>query len=152
MSRITTWPLLGMEYSVARLIGDVMNSIQFGLWLLLTLFVARCFIKKPQAAVVAATFFWGCFFVMTKNPPVAVVILSSVILLRMAVLVRFGLLAIVVALLVERLLEWPITADSGRWYFATGVWAMLLVMAITVFGFVAATGILSAVASRNSDV
>ncbi|MGK0187921.1 MAG: hypothetical protein ACI9R3_003712 [Verrucomicrobiales bacterium] len=67
-------------------------------------------------------------------------IFSSAVALLVVVLVRYGLLALVVCLFVffvgDRL---PITLDPGQHYIRTSFWAMAVVLALGICGFLVAT-------------
>ena len=56
--------------------------------------------------------------------------------LVLLVLTRYGLVALVTMLFVARLLSFPITADSARWYFEPGLFVLSVAGALALTGFV----------------
>ena len=50
-------------------------------------------------------------------------------------MLRFGVLAVIVAIFVDVTLDFPITADVSSWYFVTGLVVLGIVMAIALYGF-----------------
>ena len=82
--------------------------------------------------------------------PVGVTFLAIAMAVKATVLIRFGLLSVITILFVERLLEWPITLDSSAWYFATGLFGLLLVVAIAVMAYVTSVGGVTRLASGDA--
>ena len=55
-------------------------------------------------------------------------------------LTRFGLLAAVVLIFVQDLLRFPITPDTEAWYFKFGLFALVVVAALSARGLYISTG------------
>ena len=61
--------------------------------------------------------------------------------LGIAMLVRFGMLATLVMLIIERLFtRLPITLDLGAWYLEPSLTVVFVVLALGLYGFVVALG------------
>jgi hypothetical protein len=62
-------------------------------------------------------------------------------LMLFAVLLRFGFLALLVALTFNYLIYiYPVTLDVSAWYFPSGLFGIAVLVAILVYGFRAAMG------------
>ena len=133
-ARLFLDPLMGTGHALARIVAEAMNAIQFSLWLLLCVFVSWLVLRRRWAAILATTVFWVAFFVLAGANPIESFLVATVIGIRLAVLVRFGLLPVVFATLCEHVLGWPMTTDTTSWYFSIGVTAVLIVASVAVYG------------------
>ena len=99
-------------------------------------FIVRSVIKNYGAAVVAM----GVLVTLTNlgnenviAETIAAIAVASLILLA---LLRFGLLALTVSILVQQvLIAFPVALDASRWYFARGFVPVMIVLALAIYGF-----------------
>jgi hypothetical protein len=66
--------------------------------------------------------------------------LMATVALTLLVLTRFGLFAMVVAIVFSYWSILPLTTDPGSWFFPSSVITMLLFAGLAVYGFVVAAG------------
>jgi hypothetical protein len=126
--------------TTARFVGALLQystgPLFSGLTVLFLFFIVRSVIKNYGAAVVAM----GVLVTLTNlgNENViaetfAAIAVASLILLA---LLRFGLLALTVSILVQQvLIAFPVALDASRWYFARGFVPVIIVLALAIYGF-----------------
>jgi Protein kinase domain len=137
-------PLLGRGHLLGFLLGWQIDALAFGLGALLLFLVLRLLLKHDLAAAVVlaavltlfeATAGEGSFWVRLG---LTVILMGTYTLL----LLRLGLLAAIVAMYVSKLLVGlPLTTSLGSWHSAPTIAAGLVVTAVAVYGFRAATRI-----------
>jgi hypothetical protein len=131
-----------LQTVVPLLVWRAAQGVMAGLGCLFLLLLFRLAVRSRWAAVAAfvlaggalggagAAHFWIGFFNMAM--PLALFLL---------LLVRVGLLAAVAQIYVFGLFVFfPVTGDLGAWYAGAGVTALLVLAALTLFGFTAALG------------
>jgi hypothetical protein len=120
--------------------GDLLYYlVVFVLYSLMTfffLFVLRVVVKKDWIAaivvvlVAAATNSGGDYPIYTFVAS-AIIWLSIVLILK-----RFGLLALVVGLVIQNVLQvFPLTTHFSRWYASAGLAGIFVIAAVGVYGF-----------------
>jgi hypothetical protein len=108
----------------------------------LFMLVARGLLRSAWLAAGVYIAWWvtGNLFVF-GHPAVAWLFLAVQSGLVIRLLTRFGLLAVIAYNVVNLLLvQFPMTSDLSAWYAGTGLFAMGLVVALAVYGFLTATG------------
>jgi serine/threonine-protein kinase len=132
--------VLGMRHAVTAAIGAHVMSVQntfFGilLFLVLRLLLRRTYLAITVATVISA----GIFYTGHGNLYVYLLVLSLVMAFFWSAFFRFGLLTVIVAFSVYRvLLVLPLSFDLSSWRVEITLLAVLLVMATAVYGFRAA--------------
>ena len=114
-----------------------------GLWYLFVLFAMRVLLRKQWVAVLAyVVIFAGMFSLPSagwhSGAVLASIVVCNVLILSswVVVLLRFGLLAFVVSMLVtSRLGNLPITLDFSSWYAGGSLATMLTLVAVAAYGF-----------------
>jgi hypothetical protein len=111
-------------------------AVTIGVIFLFVIFLVGVVVRRRGAALAIG----GLVLLLVNFPRdnVAVelpfVILEQVVLI--AVLFRFGLLAIIGALFVPLLLmRSPLTLDPSRWYFGYGMLGVAIVLGLAIYGF-----------------
>jgi serine/threonine-protein kinase len=143
-------------YWMGSFLDNFAYAIRDGLfsWLLL-LILFRAVFRNPWLAaglfVLTITALHGP---LARLPPLSWPFIGAAVLLGVSVLVRFGVLAVVVMILVSYTLDFPITTDVSAWYFRDGLWALGFVVALAGYGFWTSLGdrrVVPASASRARE-
>jgi serine/threonine-protein kinase len=128
--------LFGLGGFLGNVIWLPTFAVTIGVIFLFVIFLVGVVVRRRGAALAIG----GLVLLLVNFPRdnVAVelpfVILEQVVLI--AVLFRFGLLAIVGALFVPILLmRSPLTLDPSRWYFSLGMFAVAIVLGLAAYGF-----------------
>ena len=146
--QFTTWPLRGTGHTLARLIADLTFAIHLGLTYLIAFLVLRLIVRIPTLAMIAFVGIWTSVYMQYDGmTSVAVAFLALALLVKCVVVWRAGLLSLIVILLVERILLWPMTLNVDKWYFSMGVTAIILTLALAAYSAYVSIG--GRVAVRN---
>jgi serine/threonine-protein kinase len=134
-------PLLGGRLALAG-IAQFQLTIFVAMLILLVLTLARFVLKRDWAAfVTAALFSTAVFLGNAVNANLQTVFLLVFAVLFVALLMRFGLLAGMVALVVHApLAHTAVTVDFGSWHADPTLYAVGLVVVVTLYGFVVSFG------------
>lgn len=119
------------------------NAVTLSLFLLFLLFFLRVLLRNTWIAAVVWMFMVSAPFSQgsVRGGWVEVLLSVAVTLLMLAVLLRFGLLTMCVALFVGVLLRnSPLTFDSSAWYSGVTYGVFVIVAAISLYGFQASLG------------
>jgi hypothetical protein len=115
------------------------NGCLFGILFVGTLVVGRLLFRRDWAAwlAIAILSIWVPLSAAGDVPPaVAIVEAASIAFINVAVLYRFGLLAVAITIGVSgALTNAPLTLDPSRWYFWQGAFAVALVLGLAIWGF-----------------
>jgi eukaryotic-like serine/threonine-protein kinase len=103
---------------------------------LFTLF--RAVLKKDWLAAAAFVLFWAIFNFLAGGP-IAVAAGVVVTAAYISFFLRFGLLVLFVEDYFAHFLQFALTTDSSAWYAGTSLFLLIVLAAITVFGFRTAT-------------
>ncbi len=113
------------------------GSLVLPMGILVLLLLARIVLRTTWLAILAITIvisFAGT--ITTGNPYVDVCFGAVTAILHVILLFRLGFLAIVVAEFAGDILTvFPMTFDAGSWYFGITLLALVVVGALTTFGF-----------------
>jgi Protein kinase domain len=127
--------LRSSRHFASRVLYAALDGLQFSLGafymlLLLRLILRRTWIAVPALLVLGATINGNV------SSPWPVIYALSTGALFVTIVLRFGLLAGVVAVVCERLLtRLPITLEPAAWYFGSSMAVVLLVLAAGIWGF-----------------
>lgn len=132
--------LLGGGYLVHALGVSAFQILQLPLVILLIMVVLRLVLRNRQAAVIVAALLLvlpgaltGTTFERIDNTLLQVMLF--------VVLLRFGFLALLVALAFNYLVYiYPVTLDVSAWYFPSGLFGIAVLVAMLAYGFRAALG------------
>jgi hypothetical protein len=124
----------------ASLIGVVLEwlvgSLTFGLSLLSMLLLLRIVLRSVWVAACGFVLLNTVFFCLGEAEPTILTwcCVGLAVALCVWIMVRLGLLATVVGLVVHGVLTLPITTDSSAFHFGNGLLVMGLVLAIALYG------------------
>jgi len=136
-----TLPLLGARYAVALAADMLGKALIYGLLIMLVLALLRALLKKPVPAAIAATVAITLLFLPYGNSSATAWLMIGVgcVATGMWAVVRYGLLTLMTAVFVLGMLSFfPMTFDADSWYSDLTLFAMSAVLALLVFGFMAA--------------
>ncbi|MBN2447462.1 MAG: serine/threonine protein kinase [Phycisphaerae bacterium] len=132
--------VLGGRQALAMCIEALRYSVYKGMFLLLILALLRVFLRRALPASIIAVILTAPMFVPRGSHPLVSWIVIGICGVGLAVWVmqRFGLIAVMAGLFVASMLSLnPLTLDTRVWYADTSFFALLVVMAVAIGGFVA---------------
>ena len=107
-----------------------------GIGSLAAIFLFRVLLRKRWLAVVAAGVVGVMFQLQGENFPLEIARESVFIAIVILVLLRFGLLACMIAYFVGFVLEYaPLTLDLSRWYAGRSLFVIAFFLALAFYGF-----------------
>jgi serine/threonine-protein kinase len=129
-------PFHGLRYLTGDLLLDATHSVFQTLLLFFMIFVLRVLLRKPWIALVVFLAIFVALNVNSSNLVVGIPFNAVFGLVWAVVLLRFGLLAAIIADSTrEILLELRHTLDLSAWYGATLAIPLILVALAAVYGF-----------------
>jgi len=134
--------LRGMRHALGLLCSDVYNATFQVLFVFFLLVLLRALLRREWLAAVAfVAILGGAFAGVSDDPLLGMFIEPAFFAGVFFLLVRFGVLATVVGHFAGRflLLRWPVTLDFSAWYAGVGLFALTLVLVLTLLAFRAAT-------------
>jgi hypothetical protein len=134
--------LLGGRHMAAHFTFYVSDLLTKCMTVLFLLFLLKVLLRRTELAVAAATLLLTAAFAgaATGDPLIRAALMLTGTGLMMTGLARFGFLAFTVAALATSILtEFPVTYRISAWYSTASFTALAVVIALTVFGFFAAT-------------
>ncbi|MGA7931000.1 MAG: hypothetical protein WCA20_34035 [Candidatus Sulfotelmatobacter sp.] len=135
------WQFLGARTIVADVALSLNGAPSFWLLLLFVLFLLRALLRKEWAAAVAWVLLFSVLVAAgSRFDPVTSVGILIFLGLAVFVMIRFGLLALVVNALVYNILNYPLTTQGSAWYAGISLTGILLMAAITFYGFYTSLG------------
>ncbi|HWB98375.1 MAG TPA: hypothetical protein VG672_16805, partial [Bryobacteraceae bacterium] len=134
---ISLQSLLGARYIVANLLGNLSASTGMALFAFFSVFLLRVLVRNEWLAAALLILFFSVFRGIQSDFPLVTGGLYVVVFALYAVfLLRFGLVPLIVAaLVVDFLINFPITTNLGAWYIEPALFALLVVVAIAAYGF-----------------
>jgi Protein kinase domain len=131
---------LGARTILSAISGGLITSLFGALAFLFLLFLLRALLRKDWAAAVAFVLFFSVLF-SNRSP---VVLVSNLIVYVAAVflIIRFGLLAQAAAFIFQLCLleNFPLTTQGSAWYAGISLAGILLMAAMTLYGFYTSLG------------
>ena len=127
--------LSGLRESVAILFLIPVNSLKSTLFFVVVLFLLRLLLRRTWLAIAV---FMGLILIVYSagSPPISYMAHFFNITLWLFVLFRFGWISAMVALVVtDLLMNFPLTFDLSAWYSSSAVPAVLMIAALTAYGF-----------------
>ena len=132
--------LSGFRMMIGGILVDVASYVAFSLFCFFIFFLIRLVVRKHWWAVgftlllVALASVWG------DHPALDAAYELVLWGVGLGVLIRFGLLALVMALCINGVLEdFPLTANLSAWYAEPTIFIFCFVLAVAVFGFYTST-------------
>jgi serine/threonine-protein kinase len=121
---------------VAALLSSAIGGIFLAPTMLFLFFLIRSGIRNYWAAIVVLGVLITLMNLGRENVVAETIGAVLVAALVLTALLRFGLLALVVAYGVQNLLQvFPVALDPSRWYFARGFVPVIVALALVLYGF-----------------
>jgi serine/threonine protein kinase len=132
--------LTGVRFTTGDILLNFMIFVFLSLIIFFIFFLIRLLLRKEWLAVVVTILLVSVPSLFGEHAAlnsISTAILFSIVL---AVLIRFGLLSIVVALCVNNILEaFPLTSHLSAWYAEPTFFVFSIILGVTVFGFYTST-------------
>ena len=125
----------GLRESLATLFLIPVNSLKSTLFFVVVLFLLRLLLRRTWLAIAV---FMGLILIVYSagSPPISYLAHFFNMTLWLFVLFRFGWISAMVALLVpDLLINFPLTFDLSAWTSSSAVPAVLMIAALTAYGF-----------------
>ena len=134
--------LLGPRDLIAEAVQLPFLGIGLALIILTLLVLLRIVLRYERWAAIVALFLFAAVYSLLIPGHVYVAWLPAGLFIGAVILLltRFGLFAVVTTLVTSNLLNFPITTDSSVFYFGNGLFAILLVLALAVYGLYTSLG------------
>ena len=104
------------------------------------LFITAHFTRRKWLAVSLTGFFLVVINLTGENLPVELPFVAAFAALMIFCLLRFGLLSLAVAWVSVEIVAGPLSTDLSRWYAWRGLFSVILLLAIALYGFRLAIG------------
>jgi serine/threonine-protein kinase len=130
--------LLGARFAAAALLRTIPNALTNALFVALVFVMGRAISGRTWVGATAAVALSAVLVLgeSGESPLIGVVFAALYTGVFVAALVYFGLLALVVAFFVNLAISnGVVTIDMSKMYAATGVWMMVVMAGLAVFGF-----------------
>ena len=128
--------LLGVRPAFSLLLFYV---VVFTLWALLVfflLFILRLVLKRDWLAAIVVALIGAGTNQGGEYPIVTYALLAVIWLSILLVLIRFGMLALVLGLVIQNALTlFPTTSHFSRWYASAGLTGIIVILALALYGF-----------------
>lgn len=127
--------LLGVRFAAGEIVHSFLLGIESGLMLLLSFLLLLVLLRKQWVASVCFVGFYTVLLSLVQgNPYVALIFMGLSMALVTVLLLRYGFLVVVILVVVQHLLEFPITANVSAWYADSGLFALGAVVGLAGFG------------------
>jgi len=128
--------LLGVRPALGQLLFYFLIFLMYALFIFFFLFLLRLAAKRDWIAAIVIVLLGAGTNSGAEYPIVTFVLLGIIWLSIVLVLKRVGLLAIVVGLVVQNVLVvFPMTFHLSRWYATAGLTGIVVILALTIYGF-----------------
>jgi serine/threonine protein kinase len=132
--------LTGMRFTTADILINFMIFVFLSLIFFFIFFLIRLLLRKEWVAAVVTILLVSIPSIFGEHPLMNLISTAILFSIMLAVLIRFGLLSIVVALCVINILEaFPLTSHFSAWYAEPTFFVFFLILAATIFGFYTST-------------
>jgi eukaryotic-like serine/threonine-protein kinase len=132
--------IMSTRRAVSWLLRLPTNALANGMIITLLFALVRMVVKRTWIATIV-TIVVGTFVVVAQNPTLLLWIVGAyglvLSIVYIGVLVRFGMFPLMMAYLTNTIVSNGLTADVNKLYAPTSVWLMVLVVAMSAFGFYA---------------
>lgn len=134
--------LLGPNMVVGAMLDDLASQTFGVLAMLFLLLVLRLLLRRTWAAAGAFVAIFTTVVTVQSETPLAIVVLVAAYFgILVFLIVRFGLVAGIAALLTAHFLtSHPITPQFSAWYAGSGLFNLAVVAAIALYGFYTSLG------------
>jgi hypothetical protein len=136
--------LLGAPATIGALLRMIPNNLQNGLLVAFAFGVGRALTRRNWGGTVLAGLLFGVFVLGETGSEryfITLIFIAAFVIPLVATLYYRGLLAVVIAFLVNQAINnVPLTLDPSMPYSPVGLWSVVLILALTAFGFYASRG------------
>ena len=136
--------LLGASSTIGTLLRMIPNNLQNGLLVAFAFGVGRALTRRNWGGTVLAGLLFSIFVLGETGSEryfITLMFIAAFVIPLVATLYYCGLLAVVIAFLVNQAISnAPLTLDPSMPYAPGGLWSVLLILALTAFGFYASRG------------
>ncbi len=126
----------GFRHLVAEYATVLQTSLLVPVALLLGFLVLRAVFRRPWIAAVAVMTVVPGALLLIGAPPEFAIPFVATIGLGLFILTRWGLFAMLTAVVFSSWRSFPLTLDTSSWYFSWSVATMILFAGVAVYGFV----------------
>jgi Protein kinase domain/zinc-ribbon domain len=128
--------LLGVHDAIASLLLYVLIYVVYSLVIFFLLFALRLLVKRDWIAAILVAFLGAITNPSGEYPLLTYILLGIIWLSILLMLRRFGMFALVVGLVVQNVLVvFPMTFHLSRWYASAGLTGVVVILALTIYGF-----------------
>jgi serine/threonine-protein kinase len=133
--------LLGIHHAMGDLLFYVLLFVLYSLMTFFFLFLLRLAVKRDWVAAIVVVIVAASTNTGGDYPIVTFVLAALLWLSIVLILKRFGLLALVVGLVVQNVLQvFPITSHLSRWYASAGLAGIFVIAVVGAYGFYMSLG------------
>jgi hypothetical protein len=130
----------GFEHLLAEFASLLQTSLFVPMALLLSFLVLRALFRRPWIAALAIMTVVPGALLLIGAPPQFLIRFVALIGLGLFILTRWGLFAMLTAVVFSSWVSFPLTLDTSSWYFPWSVATMLVFASVAVYGFVVSLG------------
>jgi serine/threonine-protein kinase len=132
--------LSGIRNMIEGVLQNLLISVLASLGVFFIFFLMRVVMRKQWVAILVTVLLVSSLSAFGDHPVLDTSSSLVVWSIGLAVLIRFGLLALVVALCTNNILGvFPLTAHLSAWYAEPTIFLFVLILSLTVFGFYTST-------------
>ncbi len=128
---------VGGRYLIAIFLSSLIVAIVLTLSLFFLMFLLRVVTRRQWLAAGIFVLFWVALVVLGSNSPMIALVFAGLSFAAVVInLLRFGLVALAISILVSSLFSRvPITTDFSAWYAGTALFTLLAVLALALYAF-----------------
>jgi serine/threonine protein kinase len=129
---------LGGRYLIAYgFLSSLIGAIVLTLAMFFLIFLLRVVTRRQWLAAGIFVLFWVALVVLGSNSPMIALVFAGLSFAAVVInLLRFGLVALAISILVSSLFSRvPITTDFSAWYAGSTLFTLLAVLALALYGF-----------------
>ena len=132
--------LAGLRAMTGGVLLNIVYSVGFALTIFFLFFLVRLVVRKEWLAVLAMSTVPSLLQVFADHPVLSMILNFLCWSLLLIVLIRFGLLALMMAICTQTILYFsPLTTHLSAWHAGPTVFAFSLILATAIFGFYTST-------------
>jgi Protein kinase domain len=132
--------LLHFRHMIAVVLGNIVLSVAVSLLIFFIFFLIRLLLRKEWLAALVMTLLLSSTSLVGSHPVPDLIYRVISLGIALVLLIRFGLLALMVALCTFiLLLLFPLTTRFSAWYAGPTFFALFVVLAAAIFGFYTST-------------
>jgi|HubBroStandDraft_6_1064221.scaffolds.fasta_scaffold02634_4 serine/threonine protein kinase len=132
--------LSGLRMVIGEVLSEIALFIASSLFLFFIFFIIRLLLRKEWMTALVFIALWSSGSLFGDHPVLGSIFKATFFSVVLILLIRFGLLALMVALCThEVLLVLPLTTHLSAWYAEPTIFVLCLMLAVAIFGFYTST-------------